>query len=114
MGDPAVLAFIGALVYSLINFVAYLLAGNWSPVKKMLTAYVVGVAIVALVAETQWGASLVFFDVALSDANVAEKIILGLSATSIFNAFTDIRKAIDNTDTARVPTFGGGGEPPSA
>lgn len=94
------LAAMGALVFTLVNLLKNLRAGKWSPVVTQLIAWLAGVVVVVLFAQTDWAATIAFGGQALSDLNGSSQFVIGLMASSIFGVATEVIKAVDNTDSA--------------
>lgn len=106
MPDLSPLVIIGALIFSLMNLVRWVLARDWSPVINQVAAYVVGLLVIVLVR----GSSLAkTFEVApghtLASLNTYDVIVIGLLATSIFSPVVQAIKAIDRSQSAFVPSL---------
>lgn len=100
------LAVLGALVYKFTDFLKYLKAGDWNAVGTQLVVWVAGVAAVALFAHSAFAGNIpVFGDLTLATTAFAEQIIIGLSASSLFSAAYDAKKAIDGSDSAKTPSL---------
>lgn len=98
---PVVL--LGAVVTKFVDFLKGLRNKEWNNALTQLVVWVAGVVGVFLFAETQWS-NLGFLD--LATANVFDKTVLGLEASSLFSVAVDFRKAFDQTDSAKTsPLF---------
>lgn len=95
----------GALVFTLVNFLKSLTSRNFSAAITQLIAWVAGVAVVALVAHTDYADGVDVGGRALSTLNGSSQFFIGLMAASIFGVVTQTIKAIDNKDTAAQPTL---------
>jgi hypothetical protein len=115
MGDITTASLLlGALVFSFVNFLRYVIDGDWSPAITQAIAWVSGVVAVLIFAGTQWADGVVLLNVSLASANVSERIIFGLVAASVFSPVVKIIQAIDHTQTAAVPPLIGPTPPPPA
>jgi hypothetical protein len=92
---------VGTLVFTFVNFLTYLRSRNWNGVITQLIAWAAGIAGIFIAAETQFAAQVKFGTRALSGMNPWTKVFLGLIATSILSTVNEIKKAIDNNDSAR-------------
>lgn len=101
---PALL--VGSLVYVVVNFLKYVSAGEWKSVITQACVWIAGVAVVMLVASSGLASGIVVAGIDLENANFADKLIFGLLATSLFSVGRDVIKALDNTQTASVPSWG--------
>lgn len=97
------LAAMGAIVFTLINLLKNLRAGLFSPVLTQLIAWLSGVLVVVLFAQTDWADTLTFGDRALSSLNGSSQFVIGLMAASIFGVVTEVIKAVDGSDSAAKP-----------
>jgi len=93
----------GALVFTIINFLKNLTNRQWSAVLTQLAAWAAGVVVVMLFAQTDWADTITFGGVALSSLNGASQFVIGLMAASIFGVVREVVKAIDSTDSAAKP-----------
>jgi hypothetical protein len=93
------------LVIALVNFFKALKAGNFNTVVTQLIVWVVGVVVIFLFGETDWSTTVVIADLNLDDLNTWSKIFVGLTLASTAMFANELKKAIDNTDTAAHPPF---------
>lgn len=104
--DIAIGALIGGLVWTLTSFIRRITARDWIGVKNQSLTYGVGVVAVVLAANADLTDGYTFNGVALGDLNAFSLVILGLMVTSLFAMVPyDLTKAIDNTQSARVPNL---------
>lgn len=103
-------AMIGALCYTLVNFLRYLSAKEWKSAVSVLVLWVAGFGTIALLAATGYASSIVVFGMTLDQVSLWDKVLLGILASSILSPVKDLMKSLDNTQTATVPTWGG--DPP--
>lgn len=104
MGDITSAALLlGSLVFSFVNFLRWLTSADWKPVINQLVAWAAGLAAVFLVAGTQWAAGINLMTVTLDQANIFEKVILGLVVASVYSPIAQVIKAVDSSQTAQVP-----------
>lgn len=94
---------LGTIVFCLINFLKAARVGDWSSVTTQLAAWVAGVVGVVLAAHTDFAHGIAFGDFTLNNVNGPSQVFLGLVASSALGVVTELKKAIDNTDSAAQP-----------
>jgi hypothetical protein len=92
---------VGTLVFTVVNFLTYLRSRNWNGALTQLIAWVAGVVGIVIAAHSQYASQVTFGTQKLSSANGWTQIFLGLIATSLLSTFNELKKAIDNTDSAK-------------
>jgi hypothetical protein len=92
---------VGTLVFTVVNFLTYLRSRNWNGVLTQLIAWVAGVVGIVIAAHSQYAAQITFGTQNLSNANGWTQVFLGLIATSLLSTFNELKKAIDNSDSAK-------------
>lgn len=95
----------GALVFTLVNFLRYLTNGDFKSAITQLVSWAAGVFVVLLVAQTDFADGISVGDQALSALNFYSLLFVGLQASSIFGFGQKAVEALDNTQTARVPSL---------
>ena len=100
---PVVL--LGTLVFTFVNLLRFLLARNWSAVITQVIAWLAGVVGVFVFRATQFAGGIKVGDTPLDKLNFWSTFLLGLLATSLLSTVNEIKKAIDNKDTARIPAL---------
>jgi hypothetical protein len=93
----------GALVLKLLDFVKSCVQRDKNGVVTILTGWVAGVLAVLAFARTEFADELRVGDQALASLGVGSQIVFGLVATSVAGYLYDLKKAIDNSDTASTP-----------
>jgi hypothetical protein len=93
----------GALILKLTDFVKYVRNGDKNGMVTTVTGWAVGLVSIWLILQTDWADEIKFGDEALSSLNTGSKIVLALVATSVAGVLYDVKKAVDNTDTASTP-----------
>ncbi len=101
----APLALLGALVYKFVDFLKFVKAKEWNSAGTQLIAWLAGILAITLFANSDFSAGIEFGERSLGSLNFVSQVILGLSATSLFSAFYDVKRAIDNTDSAKTPAL---------
>lgn len=101
----------GALVFTLINFLRSLTNKDFKSAMTQLIAWVAGVVVVLFVAQTDFASGVVIGDKALDVIDGFGLVFIGLMASSIFGVATSAIKAIDNTDSAKTPPLFPGKNP---
>lgn len=99
---------LAAMVYTLIQLGKNAQAGEWKAVVTIVTAWVAGILAILVFVHSAWAAEITLDKVQLDDAlSWGDYLIAGFAVSGLAAAFTDYRKARDNTDTAKI---GGGAE----
>ena len=93
----------GALILKLVDFVKYLRNGDANGIITIVTGWVVGFVAIQLILLTDWPDEISFGKETLADLNFGSQVVLSLVATSVAGVLYDIKKAVDNTDTASTP-----------
>jgi|GEM_PF-1726568 len=96
----APLVAVGTLVFTFVNFLTYIKSKNWNGIVTQVIAWVAGIAGIVLAAHTQFASTVTFGSATLSRMDAATQIFLGLIATSILSTVNELKKAIDNSDSA--------------
>lgn len=99
------LAGIGALAAKVLDVFKFAQASNWNGVTTQLAAWVSGVVAVLLGAQTDFAAGMQLGEFSLAELNFASQVFVGLLATSVLSITLDFRKALDNTDSAAMPSL---------
>lgn len=94
-----------ALTLKLVDFLRYCRAADMNGVFTQLAAWVGGVLVVLLVAQTDWADGIPVGDMSLGTINIWSIIFYGLAAGSAASVYKDTTKAIDNTNSAAIPTL---------
>jgi hypothetical protein len=95
----------GALTIKVIDFLRYLRAGDMNGVLTQLCAWVAGVIVVLLVAQTTWADGIGVGDQSLATLGFWSLVFYGLSAGSGASLAKDTLKAVDNSNSAAIPTL---------
>lgn len=99
---------LAALIYKLVDFVRYFTKwqqGGKNGVVTQLLCWGVAIVAVILYAQSNWAMSLPIAGFNFHQLNLASQIIVGLQFGSLASAGKDIVKAVDRTDSARIPTL---------
>ena len=108
---------LGTLVFTFVNFLKY--GREWlgsgsdqasktdglNGVLTQVIAWIAGIAGVLIAAQTQFAPQIKFGSQTLSTMDWETKIFLGLIATSLLSTINEVKKAIDNKDSATTPTI---------
>lgn len=94
---------LGSLVFTFINFLKSCTNKNWSAATTQGIAWLSGIIAVFLAAQTDWAGGIVFGDRSLAAMNNASLVLVGLMASSLLGVVNEVKKALDNTDSARQP-----------
>ncbi len=101
----APLAFLGALVYKFVDFLKFVKVGDWNAAGTQVIAWVAGIVAITLFANSDFSSEIDFGGRSLESLNFVSQVVIGLSATSLFSAFYDVKRAIDVNDTAKTPAL---------
>jgi hypothetical protein len=96
---------LGTLVFTFVNFLRYLVARNWSAVVTQLIAWVSGIVGVFLVRATDFASGITLGNLSLDKLGFWSTFLIGLLATSLLSTVNELKKAIDNNDSAQVPAL---------
>lgn len=99
------LAALVALGMKVVSLLKFLRSGWTDDAFTQVVTWVVGVVIVFLAAEADITQDVALYGTTLGAANVASKILIGMSLLSIGSVLYDFRKARDNTDSAIEPNL---------
>ncbi len=94
-----------ALVLKIIDFLRYARAGDINGVLTQLCTWVAGVCSILLVAQTAWADGIEVGDVALSKLGFWSLFFAGLTLASTASLAKDALKAIDNSNSSKIPTL---------
>jgi hypothetical protein len=94
-----------ALILKLIDFLRYLRAADVNGICTQLAVWVAGVVVVLLVAQTDWADGIAVGDQNLHTLSFWSLVFFGLSVGSGASFAKDISKAVDNTNSAAIPTL---------
>lgn len=94
-----------ALTLKCIDFLRYLRAGDMNGVLTQLASWIAGVIVVLLVAQTDWADGVQVGDMNLATLGIWSLIFYGLSAGSGASFVKDTLKAVDNSNSAAIPTL---------
>jgi hypothetical protein len=91
---------VGTLVFTFVNFLTYVRSKNVNGVVTQAIAWVAGILAILIAAHTQFAPDITFGNHVLSKLDWQSQVFLGLIATSILSTVNEVKKAIDNKDTA--------------
>ncbi len=101
----APLALLGALVYKFVDFLKFLRAKDVNAAGTQAVAWLAGILAITLFANSDFSEGINFGGRSLGSLNFVSQVIIGLSATSLFSAFYDVKRAIDRSDSAKTPAL---------
>jgi hypothetical protein len=105
MNDFLPMAAMLSLVIAVINFLKYIRAKDTNGWVTQLIVWVAGVAVVLLTAQTDFADGIPVGDQNLAVLNAWSLILVGLSIASAGSFAVEIKKAIDNGDSAVKPNL---------
>ena len=94
-----------ALSVKFIDWVKYMRAKDANGVVSQAASWAGGVAVILLLAQTDFASGVEIAGEGLSNLNVWSQIFIGLSVGSTGSLAFDFKKAIDGTDSAVTPTL---------
>jgi hypothetical protein len=94
-----------ALILKLIDFLRYCRAADVNGITTQLAAWIAGVLVVLLVAQTDWADGISIGDMSLGTLGFWSLVFYGLSAGSTASFVKDTLKAVDNSNTAAIPVL---------
>jgi hypothetical protein len=103
-----------ALTVKVIDWLRYLRAGDMNGVLTQLAAWVAGVLVVLLVAQTAWSDGIQVGGTNLHVLGFWSLVFYGMSAGSGASLAKDTLKAVDNTNSAAIPVLVPSKTPPRA
>ena len=95
----------GLLVVKGLDFLRYARARDLNGVLTQLSAWAVGILVVWLVSQSDWADGINIGDLALGKLGVWSIVFVGMSVASGASFAKDITKAIDNHQSAAIPTL---------
>jgi hypothetical protein len=95
----------GVLILKMVDFLRYVRAGDPNGIFTQLTSWVAGVIVVLLVAQTDWADGIAVGDMNLGTLGFWSLVFYGLSAGSGASLVKDSLKAVDNSNSAAIPTL---------
>lgn len=98
-------ATMSALVVVVINFLRYARGRDLDGALTIAIAWVAGVVVVAIAAQSDFAVSIEFGGRTLDTMNFASQIFAGMSLASLGSFAVDVKKAIDSSDTAVKPSL---------
>lgn len=100
------IAAMAILTLKLVDFLRYARAADMNGVLTQLCAWIGGVVVVLLVAQTDWADGIQIGDKSLHSLSIWSLIFVGLTTGSGASVVKDIGvKALDNSNSAAIPTL---------
>lgn len=93
------------LTVKIIDFLRYARAADFNGVLTQLFAWVAGVLVVLLAAQTDWASGINIGDKNLHTLGFWSLVFYGLSAGSSASVAKDTLKAVDNSNSAAIPVL---------
>lgn len=94
-----------ALAWKLVDFIKQLRVRDWNAVVTQAAVWAAGVLVVFLLAGTDFASGIKIGDMVLSNLNAASLILVGLSVGSSASVGYDLKRSLDNTDSAAQPSL---------
>lgn len=96
---------VAALLKKIVDFVRYILGRDVNGAVTQVVAWVAGVGLMWLVSASDFVDGVVVGGLQLGDLNAASIILAGLAVSSTAGVGVDVIKAVDNTQSAMVPSI---------
>lgn len=93
------------LVIKIIDFARYARARDTNGITTQLITWLAGVIVVMLAAQTDWATDLRVGAFSLAELGIWSQVFWGLSFASTASFGKDITKAVDNSNSAAIPTL---------
>lgn len=93
------------LVIKIIDFLRYARARDLNGVFSQAAVWFAGIIVVMLAAQTDWAATLRVGDLSLNQLGLWSQVFWGLSFASTASFGKDVTKAVDNSNSAAIPTL---------
>jgi ABC-type branched-subunit amino acid transport system permease subunit len=93
----------GALILKLVDFAKYVRHGDANGIVTIVAGWVIGFVAIKLTLATDWSDEIKFGTESLKDLNFGSQLVLAVVATSVAGLLYDVKKAVDNTDSASTP-----------
>lgn len=94
-----------ALVLKVIDFLRYVRAADVNGICTQLAVWIAGVLVTLLVAQTDWADGIQIGDMNMHTLSFWSLVFFGLSIGSGASLVKDFSKAVDNTNSAAIPTL---------
>jgi hypothetical protein len=94
-----------ALILKVVDFLRYAKARDYNGVLTQAITWVAGVVVLLLVAQTTWAAMISVAGVPLGKLGFWSVVFAGLTVSSGASLVNDYRKALDNSNSAAIPTL---------
>lgn len=92
-----------ALVVAIINFIKFIKAGDGNGIATQLAVWVAGVVVLFIAAQTDFASGISIGDMEIDQMNAWTLVFVGLTLGSVGTLANDIKKALDNSDSAVKP-----------
>lgn len=103
MSDAVVAALFAALVWKFTDFLKHVRAGDVSAALTQLVAWAAAFVTIILFAHSQFAPHLMIHGIRLDKASWPDQLLLGLAVGSLGSGTYDIKRALDNNDSAVTP-----------
>lgn len=94
-----------ALIWKIVDFVKYVRARHTDAVITQAAVWAAGVLVMLLLANTDFASEVAIAGTQLGNLNWASLVLIGLSVGSSASVLVDAKKAVDNSDSAAVPSL---------
>ncbi len=100
---PAIAAI--ALIMKIIDFIRYARARDINGVVTQLATWAAGVVVFLLVAQTTWAEDIIIADRPMNVLGFWSLVFAGVSVASAASVAKDTLKAVDSSNSAKIPTL---------
>lgn len=97
------LALLGTLVWKVLDALKFLRNGDMNAFITQVASWAIGTGVLALAGASTVGGGIEVGGKAVSSLNFADMVLLGSSVASFASVGFDVKKALDGSDSAKVP-----------
>ena len=105
MSDAVVAALVVALIWKLTDFLKQLTNRKWPAVLTQLVAWIAGFIVIVLFAHSAYAAHLIIHGLRFDHVSWVDQLLAGLLMGSGGSASYDLKRALDNSDSAATPSL---------
>lgn len=99
------LVVVTSLIKKLVDFIKYAVNGDINAVVTQLVAWVLGIAVAFIAANSDWGSTIDVGGKSLASLNAWSLVLVGFVLASTAGVGWDVIKAVDGSNSAVVPSL---------
>ena len=93
------------LMFKVVDFLRYAKNRDANGVFTQLIAWIAGVVVLLLVAQSTWASTITLAGVSLHRLGFWSSVFAGVVMSSAASTLADLRKTFDNSNSAAIPTL---------